>query len=381
MPQTTALACVAGARPNFPKIAPLLAGLTHVAPELRALLVHTGQHYDLEMSGSFFAQFGLPAPDVHLEVGSAAHGAQTARVLERYERWLLAADPRPLATLVVGDVNSTLACALASVKLGIPAIHVEAGLRSFDRSMPEEINRVLTDQLAELLLVSEPSGVANLVREGRPRTAIRLVGNVMIDALERQLPAARAQRQAQGMGLVPGGYALWTSHRPANVDQPRALSALVALARAVGRRLPVVLPAHPRTRARLTAAGLWSVLEADPAIRLCPPLGYREFLSLQSTAAVVVTDSGGIQEETTALGIPCLTLRANTERPITVEEGSNTLIGPAGEDGVEARLMVCVDEILAGEKKVGHRPGLWDGQAGMRCAREIVRFLAARPPR
>lgn len=378
------LACVVGARPNFPKMAPILAALASEAPSVRPVLVHTGQHYDATMSDSFFEQLGLPEPDVHLEVGSAPHGAQTGRVLERYEAWLLDSSPRPAATMVVGDVNSTVACALASVKLGIPVIHVEAGLRSFDRGMPEEINRVLTDQISDLLLVSEPSGVANLRSEGRPESAILEVGNVMIDTLMTQLDAASALDQAEALGLEPGGYALWTVHRPANVDDPASLGRLVDLALAVAERLPVVLPTHPRTRQRLEAAGALARLDDAPSVTLCPPLDYRAFLSLQQTARVIVTDSGGIQEESTVLGVPCLTLRANTERPITVEEGTNTLIGAAGEagtageTGVETRLLECLDAIRAGRYKRGSRPALWDGQTGIRIARAIARFLDSR---
>lgn len=378
MSEQRTIACVVGARPNFPKMASVLAGLQEIAPKLRPVLVHTGQHYDQAMSGSFFEQLGLPTPDVHLDVGSASHGAQTARVLERFEAWLLDVTPRPAATVVVGDVNSTVACALASVKLGIPAIHVEAGLRSFDRTMPEEINRVLTDSICELLLVSEPSGVTNLRNEGRPEHTIALIGNVMIDALERQLPAAREREQAKRMGFEPGRYALWTVHRPANVDDAQSLAALVDLATAVAGKLPVVLPTHPRTRQRLEANGLWSRLSEAPGVHVSEPFGYQEFLSLQATAGVVITDSGGIQEETTVLGTPCLTLRANTERPITLEEGTNTLIGPVGGDGVLEALLAHVNDVVAGRYKAGRRPKLWDGKAGERIAHTIERFLADR---
>ena len=372
------LACVVGARPNFPKMAPVLAALRTEGPHVRPLLIHTGQHYDHAMSASFFEQLGLPTPDVHLEVGSAAHGAQTGRVLERYEAWLLATEPRPAATLVVGDVNSTVACALASIKLDIPVIHVEAGLRSFDRAMPEEINRVLTDQIADLLLVSEPSGVENLRAEGRPESSIELVGNVMIDALQSELTVAADLAQAESMGLTPSGYALWTVHRPANVDHPRHLARLVDLALAVADRLPIVLPAHPRTRKQLESAGLLTRLEDAPSVTLCPPLDYRAFLSLQSTAKLIITDSGGIQEESTVLGVPCLTLRSNTERPITIEEGTNTLVGAVDDDGVGERLLDAVDAILEGRYKTGRTPALWDGRTGVRIARSIARFLDRR---
>src|SRR5947209_14080144 len=276
---------------------PVLAGLRAADPRLVAKLVHTGQHYDEAMSDRFFQQLGLPTPDVHLEVGSGSQGEQTAKVLTRYEAWLAKADPRPLATLVVGDVNSTMACTLASVKLGVPVIHVEAGLRSFDRTMPEEINRIVTDAISELLLVSEASGVENLKREGRPESAIRLVGNVMIDVLFAQLPAARAMNEPAKMDLMSGHFAVWTMHRPSNVDEPRVLAALIGSLERIARRLPVVFPVHPRTRARIEAADLWTSLEQCPGVRLTGPLGYLEFLSLTSQARLIVTDSGGLQEE------------------------------------------------------------------------------------
>jgi UDP-N-acetylglucosamine 2-epimerase (non-hydrolysing) len=365
------LACVVGARPNFVKMAPVLSGLREVATGVRPVLIHTGQHYDEAMSDLFFEQLGLPEPDVHLEVGSGRHGEQTARILERYETWLLEADPRPDATLVVGDVNSTVACALASVKLGIPVIHVEAGLRSFDRTMPEEINRVLTDAISDLLLVSEPSGVENLKREGRPEGAVRLVGNVMIDALTLQLQAARELHQPARLDVEPGGYAVWTLHRPSNVDDPVALSQAVDAIRRTALRLPVVFPVHPRTERALRASGLEPALAEDERVVLTEPLGYLEFLSLSSQARLIVTDSGGLQEESTALGIPCLTLRDTTERPITVEEGTSTLVG--NNWTLFDRL---VDDILEGRYKKGRCPHLWDGRAGRRVAKEVASFLA-----
>lgn len=366
------VACVVGARPNFVKIAPVLAGLASVAPELAPILVHTGQHYDAAMSGSFFAELGIRPPDVHLEVGSGSHGAQTARVLERYEAWLLGLDALPALTVVVGDVNSTLACALASVKAGVPVAHVEAGLRSFDRTMPEEVNRVVVDAIADLLLVSEPAGVENLRREGRPEAAIRLVGNVMIDVLERELPAARVSGTLAAHGLEAGRYALTTVHRPANVDSADALAEVVEILHATAERLPLVVPLHPRTAARLRDSGLDRRLDGSP-VRLLPPLPYRELLALQAGAALVLTDSGGMQEETTALGVPCLTLRDNTERPITVDTGSSTLVGRDRQ-----RIATLVDDVLAGRYDRGARPALWDGRAGERVAREIASFLGGR---
>ncbi len=370
---TESIACVVGARPNFVKMGPILAGLRAADPQLRPTLVHTGQHYDEAMSDLFFRQLGLPTPDVHLEVGSGSQGEQTAKVLSRYEAWLMNTEPRPRATLVVGDVNSTMACTLASVKLGVPVIHVEAGLRSFDRTMPEEINRVVTDALSELLLVSEASGIENLKHEGRPESAIRLVGNVMIDVLLAQLPAAKALDQPAKMGLAPGQFAVWTMHRPSNVDDLPTLSALVAAMRRIAQRLPVVFPVHPRTRSRMEAAGLWGSLESSPGVHLTTPLGYMEFLSLTSQARLIVTDSGGLQEESAALEIPCLTLRENTERPVTVSEGTSTLVG--SNVGLLERL---VDDALAGRYKRGKSPALWDGRAGERIGREVVQFLAAK---
>jgi UDP-N-acetylglucosamine 2-epimerase (non-hydrolysing) len=367
---TRAIACVVGARPNFVKIGPILSQFERLRPDLQPVLVHTGQHYDETMSDQFFDQLGLPAPDVHLGVGSGTQGVQTARILSRYEEWLLAANPRPAATLVVGDVNSTVACSLASVKLGIPVIHVEAGLRSFDRSMPEEINRLLTDAMADLLLVSEPSGMDNLRREGKPEAALHLVGNVMIDALLGHLPLARERRQPQSLGLEPGRYAVWTMHRPSNVDDGEALAAISSAMVRIAARVPVVFPVHPRTKARLAGAGLWSAIASSPGLTATEPLGYLEFLGLTSQAGLIVTDSGGLQEESTVLRIPCLTLRENTERPITVSEGTSTLVGRD-----MAMLERLVGDVLAGNYKSGRVPELWDGHAAVRIASEVDRFV------
>lgn len=368
----SSIACVVGARPNFVKMGPILLGLRKADPELKCVLVHTGQHYDEVMSDLFFQQLGLPAPDVHLEVGSGAQGEQTARILARYEEWLLKVADKPSATLVVGDVNSTMACGIASVKLGIPLIHVEAGLRSFDRTMPEEINRVVTDSISELLLVSEPSGLTNLRNEGRPESAIRMVGNVMIDVLYAQLPTARALQQPAKLGVEPGNFILWTMHRPSNVDDPPILAGMVRAMQHLGARgVPVVFPCHPRTKARLEQAGLWSELEASRGIKLGPPLGYLEFLSMSSAAKAIVTDSGGLQEESTVLGIPCLTMRENTERPCTVTGGTSTLVG---RDYL--LLEKLLGEILDGRYKSGQAPELWDGKAGERIATEVVAFLS-----
>ena len=367
---TTTIACVVGARPNFVKIGPVLRGVRAVLPEVQPLLVHTGQHYDREMSDLFFKELNLPHPDVCLKVGSGTHGEQTARILERFEAWLLDAEPRPSATIVVGDVNSTVACALASAKLDVPVVHVEAGLRSFDRQMPEEINRVVTDALAGLLLVSEPSGVENLQREGHDQERIRLVGNVMIDVLRENLDAARALGQPERSGLSPGEYVAVTLHRPGNVDDPETLRRFCDVLIRISKRLPVVFPVHPRTRSRLESADLWKDLDAERDLHLSAPLGYHEFLGLWSQARLVITDSGGLQEETTALGIPCLTTRTRTDRPITVSQGTSTLVGRD-----TALLETLVDDVLSGHYKAGACPELWDGRAGHRIAEELAKFI------
>jgi UDP-N-acetylglucosamine 2-epimerase (non-hydrolysing) len=361
---------VAGARPNFIKVAPVLRALERQG-RLRARIVHTGQHYDAAMSAVFFRELGLPEPAAHLEVGSGPQGAQTARVLERYEARLLA--ERPAATVVFGDVNSTVACALAACKLGVPVAHVEAGLRSFDRTMPEEVNRVLTDAIADLLLVSEPSGMANLAREGVPEEKRRLVGNVMIDTLLAQLPAARAAGAAARLGLPPRGYGVVTLHRPANVDDPAGLAALVALLQELARELPLVFPVHPRTHEAARRAGVEAPLaEGAGPLRALPPQPYRDMLSLLADARLVLTDSGGVQEETSVLRVPCLTLRPNTERPITLERGTSRLVGsdPAAIRGAFA-------QALRGEWPSGGPIPLWDGQAGERVASALADWLSA----
>ncbi|GAA5507360.1 non-hydrolyzing UDP-N-acetylglucosamine 2-epimerase [Novipirellula caenicola] len=370
------VACVVGARPNFVKMGPILRGIAASAPAVQTRLVHTGQHYDDAMSDSFFRQLGLPQPDVHLSVGSGRQGEQTAKILDSYERWLLECDQPPSATLVVGDVNSTVGCALASVKLGIPVIHVEAGLRSFDRTMPEEINRVVTDAISELLLVSEPSGRENLLREGKRDESIRLCGNVMIDVLRSQLEAATALDPLAKMGLRKNQYVVWTMHRPSNVDDPELLRQLCESMMQIAERLPVVFPVHPRTRSRLEAIGLWQTLESSPSILATAPLSYHELLGLTSNAKIIITDSGGLQEEATALEIPCLTLRENTERPITVDEGTSVLVGH--DVGLLVKL---VDDVIANKFKQGRCPQLWDGSAGRRVGAEVAAFLVARKER
>lgn len=353
--------CVVGARPNFMKIAPIMAAFA--ARPVRARLVHTGQHYDAAMSDSFFTQLDIPRPHVNLEVGSASHAVQTAEIMRAFEPVLDAEAPR--AVLVVGDVNSTIACALVAAKKGVPVIHVEAGLRSYDRRMPEEINRVLTDQISDLLFTTERGALDNLKREGIAPERVHFVGNVMIDTLRRNL--ARAVPVEQTLGHRPkDGYAVLTLHRPANVDDRDTFSLLLETVGRIAARLPVIFPIHPRTRAAAERFGLAARLE-QPGIRLLPPLGYLEMLGLVREATLVLTDSGGLQEETTALGVPCITLRENTERPITLSEGTNTLTGPDPE-----KILQCFDDILTSGGKRGRIPEYWDGRAAERIA-AIVR--------
>jgi UDP-N-acetylglucosamine 2-epimerase (non-hydrolysing) len=366
---TAKLDLVAGARPNFMKLAPVVRSLA-AHPRVKARIVHTGQHYDPSMTDVFFEELGIPAPDVHLEVGSGTHGAQTARIIERYEAHLL--EDRPHGTVVFGDVNSTVACALAAVKLGIPVAHVEAGLRSFDRTMPEEINRLLTDAVADLLLVSEPSGVANLRREGVEDSKIRLVGNVMIDTLRSQLPAARERRMAQRLGLDGRRYGFVTLHRPSNVDQPETLATVLNLLAELARRLPLVFAIHPRTVAAAARVNLAPLVAEGQSDLIClGPQPYLDTLSLVAGAAVVLTDSGGLQEESSVLGVPCLTLRENTERPVTVTLGTSRLVG--NDPG---RIRAAFDEVLRGTWRQGQPIPLWDGKAGERVARELASWAA-----
>jgi UDP-N-acetylglucosamine 2-epimerase (non-hydrolysing) len=357
---------VGGARPNFMKLAPILHAMER-AVSGGWCLVHTGQHYDTGMSEIFFEQLGILAPDVHLGVGSGTHGAQTARVLATFEELLLQREPRPRGVVVVGDVNSTMAAALAAVKLLIPVAHVEAGLRSLDRTMPEEINRLVTDAVADLLLVSEPSGEENLRREGIDEQKIHFVGNVMIDTLVERLNDARGVDTASGLGLTQGGFALVTLHRPSNVDHADRLERLVEFLGALAARLPVVFPAHPRTRARLEEFGLLERASGFPRLLLREPLGYVENLSLMADARLVITDSGGIQEETSYLGVPCLTFRPNTERPVTVSHGTNTVVG----DDLELAVRL-VDQILAGGYKAGQPIPRWDGHAAERVVEVLL---------
>jgi UDP-N-acetylglucosamine 2-epimerase (non-hydrolysing) len=353
---------VVGARPNFMKIAPLAAALGRRGTPQR--LVHTGQHFDEKMSGVFFEELGLPRPDADLGVGSGSHAEQTARVMIAFERALAETAPRPALVVVPGDVNSTVAAALVAAKLGIPVAHLEAGLRSRDRTMPEELNRIVTDHLSDLLLTPSPDADENLAREGIDGERVVRVGNLMIDTLEAHLPRARALRVPESLGLSPGGYAVVTLHRPSNVDDPAVLARLLGALARIARELPVVFPVHPRTRARMDLAA------APPGLRLVDPQGYLEFLSLTSAARLVLTDSGGLQEESTALGVPCLTLRENTERPITVTEGTNEVVGTD-----PARIVAAAHRALGGERPP-RRPALWDGRAAERAADAIEAFLA-----
>lgn len=365
----TEILCVVGARPNFMKIAPIMKAFAR--QPIAAKLLHTGQHYDPAMSESLFEQLGIPRPDINLEVGSASHAVQTANIMRAFEPVLDA--ERPRAVLVVGDVNSTLACALVAAKKGISIIHVEAGLRSNDRSMPEEINRVLTDQLSDLLYTTERSALDNLLREGIAPQRVHFVGNVMIDTLRAHLP--RAVPPARTLGDPPArAYALVTLHRPSNVDDPAILRRLLETLATMAQEVDVVFPIHPRTRAAAAQHQLTALLEA-PGMRLLAPQGYLEMLGLMQQAALVVTDSGGIQEETTALGVPCITVRDNTERPITVSDGTNSLTGPHPD-----AIMACFRDIMSNGGKRGRIPEYWDGQAALRIAAHVRAWLDGAAP-
>ncbi len=357
---------VVGARPNLMKMAALMDAYP-AHPELEPLLVHTGQHYDANMSDLFFRQLGIPEPDLNLGVGSASHAVQTAEIMKAFEPVVL--EHRPRAVVVVGDVNSTIACGAVAVKLGVKLVHVEAGLRSFDRTMPEEINRLLTDTISDLLFCTEQSGVDNLRREGIAEEKIHLVGNVMIDTLMRHRGQAEGSAILSELGLEERGYAVLTLHRPSNVDSPEVLGGLVDALEVLARDLAVVFPAHPRTRSKLAGFGLAPRLERLPNVRVLEPVGYLDFLRLTASARLVLTDSGGVQEETTILKVPCLTLRENTERPVTVEMGGNQLVGAD-----PARIVAAYQGLANGGGEI-RTPPLWDGRAAGRIARILAESL------
>jgi len=363
---------VVGARPNFMKTAPVHSALKELEPSLELLLVHTGQHYDDGMSAVFIDELGLPQPDVFLGVGPGSHAEQTAKALVGVERVLL--EHRPSLVVVAGDVNSTLAAALAASKLQTPVAHIESGLRSFDDTMPEEANRRLTDHLSAILLAHSESAVTNLLHEGIGPERIHLVGNTMIDSLFRHLPAALAREPWAAAGVEPERFGLVTLHRPALVDDAELLERTIDALRELANRFPLVFPVHPRTEARLGAAGVHADWLRGHGVMLCPPLGYLDFLGLEAKARFVLTDSGGIQEETSALGVRCFTLRDATERPITVERGTNTMLG------MDPQQITRIPTLL--ERGDGSSPGLplWDGRAGHRAASVLVDFLSSRVP-
>ena len=365
-----ALLCVVGARPNYMKMAPLLRAFRANPALPPAVLVHTGQHYDPMLNGRLFEDLALPRPDINLEVGSASHAVQTAEVMRRFEP--IVDEHRPSCVVVVGDVNSTLACSLVAVKKGVPVAHVEAGLRSFDRAMPEEINRVLTDQISDLLYTTERAAEDNLAREGIAAERIHFAGNVMIDSLlshkRRAVPAARILPRH----FAGERYGVVTLHRPSNVDEPQALAESLDILRAVSDKLPLVCALQPRTLARVEGFGLAHLVKSE-RLAMLPPQGYLEMLGLMSEATVVLTDSGGMQEETTALAVPCLTMRENTERPITVDQGTNTIVGRN-----RSLILRLVDDILANGGKRGRVPELWDGHAAERIAAHLAEYLSAR---
>ena len=358
---------IVGARPNFMKVAPIHRAISERGV-LQQCLVHTGQHYDVKMSDVFFTDLGMPAPDIHLGIGSGSHAEQTAKVMLELEKVFLGEKPDLVS--VVGDVNSTLAAALVAVKMHIPIAHVEAGLRTFDNRMPEEVNRILTDRISDLLLTPSADADTNLIREGLEPSRIRLVGNVMIDSLLGARDKALKLSTLTDLGLSPRAYAVCTLHRASNVDDAKVLSGLLSALAHVAQRLPVVFPVHPRTRKRLSELGLTPTLERTPGLRLVDPMGYLEFLALTSQARLVFTDSGGLQEETTVLGIPCLTVRENTERPITVDVGTNLVVGT---DPI--RIQQAADRIIDGHAKKGRVPDYWDGRSGERIARVYEEFL------
>ncbi len=357
---------IVGARPNFMKIAPIYAEMKRRESEFSPLIVHTGQHYDAKMSDSFFTDLGMPDPDIHLGIGSGTHAAQTAKIMLEFEPVVLR--EKPDWVLVVGDVNSTIACALVCSKLGVKVAHVEAGLRSYDRTMPEEINRILTDAISDLLLTPSPDGNENLKAEGIPESKIKLVGNVMIDSLLRNLKIAENSKIREKLGVGDKKYAAMTLHRPSNVDEKDVFEGLLDAIAEISQRLPIIFPAHPRTKSRIEEFGFSKKIE-NANIMLTEPLGYLDFLNLMGGAKLVLTDSGGLQEETTALGIPCITLRENTERPITIEMGTNVLAGTNPEKIIRAAFEILGNENFTQNAKI---PPLWDGKTAERICDALL---------
>jgi len=363
---------VAGARPNFMKIAPLVRAikrhnenLVHPDTYINFLLVHTGQHYDIKMSEVFFRDLGLPKPDINLEVGSGSHAVQTAKIMTGFEEVCLG--EKPDWVVVVGDVNSTMACTLVAAKLGIKVAHVEAGLRSFDRSMPEEVNRLVTDALADLLLTPSPDADENLVREGIPREKIRRVGNVMIDTLIDNLDKARGLHATDRFGLKEHKYVFVTLHRPSNVDHEQSLTSIMETLAALSERMDVIFPVHPRTLKQMVSFGILQKVKLSPRLMITDPMNYLDTICLVDKARFVVTDSGGLQEETTYLKIPCLTVRPNTERPVTISEGTNKLTSIK-------KLSTDIENILNGFSRRSQIPELWDGNAGQRIINELIKI-------
>jgi UDP-N-acetylglucosamine 2-epimerase (non-hydrolysing) len=359
---------IAGARPNFMKVAPIYAEMKRRPGEFQVKIVHTGQHYDAAMSEAFFEDLGLPKPDIYLGVGSASHAVQTAKIMIGFEPVVI--EERPDWVLVVGDVNSTIACAIVCAKLGIKVAHVEAGLRSGDRSMPEEINRILTDSISDLLFTTSQDADKNLLKEGVPSTKIRFVGNVMIDSLLGHLKLAEVSPVRETLGLKENGYGVVTLHRPSNVDDEENLRRILDALVEVSRRLPVIFPVHPRTRSKIEEFDLTGTISAS-GLRLIEPLGYLDFMRLYSGARMVMTDSGGLQEETTVLGIRCLTLRENTERPITIDMGTNQLVGTDPQNIKDAALSILDSSTENFKAKI---PPLWDGKAAGRICDELIKY-------
>ena len=358
---------VVGARPNFMKIAPIHRRMQQNGSALQPFLVHTGQHYDERMSKFFFNDLELPQPDVYLGVGSGSHAEQTAKIMVEFEKICL--DNKPDLVLVVGDVNSTMACSIVASKLWIPVAHVEAGLRSFDRQMPEEINRLVTDALADYLFLTEKSGKQNLRHEGVPESKMHFVGNVMIDSLIAFTEKARDSRIMDQLNLQPNRFVLITLHRPSNVDEPQAFTRILDAFEEIQRELPIVFPIHPRAQKNLENFGLSERVKSMPNLKLLPPMGYLDFINLEMNCAFVVTDSGGLQEETTYLGKPCLTVRENTERPVTAEIGTNEIVGTDTE-----KIISSARKILAGQWKKGQIPKYWDGHAAERIVQVLEKI-------